>query len=58
MFVVDGFGHEGDADYQQAGDTEQNNGEVEVVDPTDDLWTFSGGHTASCPIGKLTDHPG
>lgn len=58
MFVFNGFGHEGDGEYHQARNAEQNDGEVEVVDPTDDLRTVSRGHTAARPIGKLSDHPG
>ena len=58
MFVVDGLGHERDADNEDTGDNEEDDAKVEVVNATDDGGTCTGFHTASCPIDKLCYHPG
>lgn len=58
MLVRDGGGHEGDAQDDDAGDSEQDDAEVKVVDATDDGWTVTGINAAAGSINKLGDHPG
>lgn len=58
MLVRDGGGHEGDTQDDDAGDSEQDDAEVKVVDATDDGWTVTGTDAAAGPINKLGDHPG
>lgn len=58
MLVVDGFGHERHRQDDDAGDNEEDDGEVEVVDATDDCGTVTGLNAAAGPIHKLSDHPG
>ncbi|TNN71348.1 hypothetical protein EYF80_018426 [Liparis tanakae] len=58
VLVVDGFGHERDSQDDDTGDNEQDDGEVEVVDSTDDGGTVTGVNAAACPKSKLSNHPG
>lgn len=58
MLVRDGGGHEGDTEDDDAGDGEQDDAEVKVVDATDDGWTVTGISAAAGSISKLGDHPG
>lgn len=58
MLVRDGLGHEGDSKDNEAGGDEQDDGEVEVVDATDDGGTVAGLGAAARPIGELCDHSG
>lgn len=58
MLVVDGFGHERDSQDDDTGDSKQDDGEVEVVDSTNDGGTVTGVNTAAGPISKLSHHPG
>lgn len=56
MFVVNGFGHEGDAQYQYTGQGEEDQSKIEVVHTTDDRGTVTGVHAAARAIGKLGYH--
>lgn len=58
MLVGDGLGHKGNSQDDDAGDDEQDDGEVEVVDVADDDGTVAGLGAAVCPVGKLSDHSG
>lgn len=58
MLVVDGFGHERDCQDDDAGNDKQDDGEVEVVDATNDGGTVAGAGAASCPEDELCDHSG
>lgn len=58
MLVRDGGGHEGDTQDDDAGDSEQDDAEVKVVDATDDGRTVTGVNAAAGSINKLGDHPG
>lgn len=58
MLVIDGFGHERDSQDDDAGDNEQDDGEVEVVNTTYDCGTVGGLNAAACPVRKLSNHPG
>lgn len=58
MLVINGLGHEGDSQYDDAGNHKEENAEVEVVDSTYDGGTATGIDAAACPIDKLSDHPG
>jgi len=58
MLVVNGFGHQRDSQDDDTGDNKQDDGEVEVVDSTDDGGTVTGVNAAACPKGKLSNHPG
>lgn len=57
MLVWDGFGHERDSQDDDAGHSEQDDGEVEVVDSTYDGGTVRGVNTAARPISKFSNHP-
>ncbi len=56
MFVVNGFSHKGDAQYQYTGQAEEDEGEIEVVHTTDDRRTVTGTHAATRTVGKLSYH--
>lgn len=58
MLVRDGRGHEGDTQDDDAGDGEQDDAEVKVVDSTDDGRTVAGVNAAAGSENKLGDHPG
>jgi len=56
MFVINGFGHEGDAIYQYTGQGEEDQCKIEVVHTADDRGTVTGAHAAAGAIGKLCYH--
>jgi hypothetical protein len=58
VFVVDRLGCQGDSHDEDAGDDEEDDGEVEVVHATDDFGTVAGLGAGSRPEGELGDHPG
>lgn len=58
MLVGDGLGYERDSQDDDTGDDEEDDGEVEVVDPTYDGGTVTGVNTAARPISKLSNHSG
>ena len=58
MLVVDWFGDERDSQDDDTGDDKQDDGKVEIVNSTYDGGTVTGVNTATCPISKLSNHPG
>lgn len=58
MLVGDRGGQEGDAQDDDAGDGEEDDAEVKVVDSTDDGGTAAGVGAAAGSVNKLGDHPG
>lgn len=58
VLVWDGFGHERDSQDDDTGDSEQDDGEVEVVDSTYDGGAVRRVNTAARPISKFSNHPG
>lgn len=56
MFVVNGFGHEGDDQYQYTGQGVEDDCKIEVVHTADDRGTVTGTHAAARAIGKLGYH--
>lgn len=57
MLILDWLGQQGNDEHQQAGGNKEDDGEVEVVDATDDERAVAGSHTAACAEDKLRDHP-
>lgn len=58
VHVGNGLGEEGDDQDGDNRDREEDDGEVQIVDPTDDRGAVAGLHAASSSIGKLGNHTG